>query len=236
MGTSNDQSGTPMCGLLVIDKPLGLSSMAVVRRVRRAAGGTKTGHAGTLDPLATGILICCIGRATKQVETLMGLPKCYEATIDLSAFTATDDREGEREEIDCPTPPPREAIATVLTRFVGDIEQVPPAYSAVHVGGQRAYAMARRGEKVTLPARMVRIDAIDLLAYQWPMLRLRIRCGKGTYIRSLARAMGTGLCTGGHLAALRRTEVGRFSLEQALEIDRLERPLRQEDLLEMGGV
>jgi len=207
--------------------------MDVVRHVRRAAGGAKTGHAGTLDPLATGVLVCCLGRATKQVDTLMGLPKCYEVSIDLGAFTATDDREGDREEVECDVPPTRDTVDAVLSRFVGDIEQVPPAYSAVHVGGRRAYAMARRGEKVDLPARTVRVDGIDVIQYAWPILDLCIRCGKGTYIRSMARGIGTTLGTGGHLAALCRTAVGHFILDDAVALNQLKKPLQQEDLLEV---
>ena len=143
-------------GLVVVDKPLGVSSMDVVRRVRWSAQqvegvtkkSVKVGHAGTLDPLATGVVICCLGRATKQVDQLMNLTKVYEATVDLSAFTNTEDREGERQEVDVPAPPGRSAIDKAITNFIGDIEQVPPAFSAIHVNGQRAYKLARRGDAV----------------------------------------------------------------------------------------
>lgn len=230
-------SGTEQLdGILVVDKPLGWSSMDVVRRVRRAAraGGAakaKVGHAGTLDPLATGVVVCCLGKATRQVERIMGMTKVYEAEVDLSAFTTTDDREGERQEVNVATPPTEAQVREVINRFVGEVEQVPPAYSAIHVGGQRAYKLARRGENVELPARTVRIDAIDVLGYAWPILTIRVTCGRGTYIRSLARDLGKALGTGGHLASLRRTAVGSYDLSKAAGASRLEQPITQADLL-----
>lgn len=205
--------------------------MDVVRRVRRAAGGCKTGHAGTLDPLATGVVICCLGKATKSVESLMGRAKVYETAIDLTAFTTTDDMEGDRLEVEVAQPPTREAVAAVLGRFLGEVEQTPPAYSAVHINGQRAYKLARRGEAVEMPTKTVRIDSIELQDYAWPMLTLRIVCGRGTYIRSLGRDIGEALGTGGHLASLRRTAVGDYSLDIAHPIERFELPITQVDLL-----
>ena len=220
-------------GLLVVDKPEGLTSMDVVRRVRRAAGFAKTGHAGTLDPLATGVVICCLGRATKHIDRLMAATKAYRTVIDLSAFTPTDDREGDRTEVAVTTPPTREAVEAVLPRFLGDIEQKPPAYSAIHVAGRRAYQRARAGEVVDLPPRRVRIDALAVLDYAWPRLELAITCGKGVYIRSLGRELGQALGAGGHLASLRRTAVGPYTLSQAVPMDRLDRPIEQADLLDM---
>lgn len=218
-------------GLIVVDKPIGLSSMDVVRRVRRAAGGCRTGHAGALDPLATGVVICCLGTATKHVERLMSLAKTYEAAIDLSAFSTTDDLEGELEPVSVAHPPTRRDIEDVIAGFIGMIEQTPPAHSAVHVGGRRAYELARRGEAVVIDPRPVRIDEIDLLRYDWPALALRVTCGRGTYIRSLARDIGTALHTGGHLTALRRNAVGPYHVEQAHPIERFDRPIAQDDLL-----
>ncbi len=217
-------------GLLLVDKPLGWSSMDVVRAVRRAAGGVKTGHAGTLDPLATGVVVCCLGRAAKSVEQLMGLTKVYETTIDLSAFTSTDDREGLRLEVPCDRP----AEATVreaVQRFVGWTSQRPPTFSAVHVQGRRAYQLARKGQSFELPEKQVRIDAVELLGYAWPNLELRITCGRGTYIRSVARDLGGLLRTGGHLAALRRTRVGQYDQSQCVTQARLTQPISQADLL-----
>jgi len=218
-------------GLIVIDKPAGPSSMDLVRRVRRAGRGVKTGHAGTLDPLATGIVICCLGRATKAAERLMGLAKTYEATIDLTAFTTTDDAEGQRQEVPVAAPPESAAIADAARRFEGWIEQVPPAHSAVHVAGQRAYELARAGEAVELPSRTVRVQQIEPLQLDWPEIRLRVTCGKGTYLRSLARDLGQALGTGGHLASLRRTAVGDYTLDHAWELDQLPEPLTEEHLL-----
>lgn len=206
--------------------------MDVVRRVRWAAGGVKTGHAGTLDPLATGVVVCCLGRAaTRVVPQLMDLPKQYETVVDFSAFTSTEDAEGEREEVDVREPPARATVEAVCARFVGEIEQVPPAHSAIKVAGERAYRAARRGEAMALPTRTVRVDAIELLDYIWPRLSLRIDCGKGTYIRSLGRDIGRALGTGGHLAWLRRTAVGDYTVVRAVELERCERPITQADLL-----
>jgi len=231
MGRRPKYRKTAMAGLLVFDKPLGWSSMDVVRKVRYAAGNVKTGHAGTLDPLATGVVICCLGDGTKYVEQLMGLPKVYDSTIDLTAFTNTDDREGEREEIDVAEPPSEERIREVLEAFVGDIQQVPPQFSAVHVDGKRAYKMARKGEQVALEPRTVHVESIELLEYAWPELRLLIKCGKGTYVRSMARDIGVVLGTGGHLARLRRTAIGEYDLEGAATAERLMSPIGQFDLL-----
>ncbi len=222
-----------MTGLIVVDKPLHWSSMTVVRYVRRAAGGVKTGHAGTLDPLATGVVICCLGKATRWVPRLMDLGKEYEAAVDLSAFTATDDREGERQEVAVAEPPDEARLRAALATFVGHIQQTPPNFSAVHVGGKRAYKLARAGKPVVIAPRTVRIDAIDLLDFAWPLVSLRITCGKGTYIRSLARDLGVVLGTGGHLAALRRTRTGPFTLENAANEERVRQPITQADLIDL---
>ncbi len=219
-------------GLLIIDKPLGASSMDVVRKVRWLAGNCKTGHAGTLDPLATGVLICCLGKATREVDRLMGLTKIYETTVDLSAFTNTDDAEGPREPVEVAEPPTLERVRAALDQLTGAIQQTPPAYSAIKVGGQRAYKMARRGETVELAARTVRIDAIEILGYEWPNLRLRITCGKGTYIRSLARQIGSLLQTGGYLTQLRRTAIGPYNIEKSHRLDDLPQPIMPVNLEE----
>ncbi|MEX0884979.1 MAG: tRNA pseudouridine(55) synthase TruB [Phycisphaeraceae bacterium] len=222
---------TFLTGLLIVDKPAGPSSMDVVRRVRHVAGGAKTGHAGTLDPLATGVVICCLGRATRCVEQLMGMPKTYETRVDLSAFSTTDDLEGELTPVDVPQPPTRQAVDLACARFVGSIKQVPPAHSAARINGRRAYRAARRGEKVDLPAKTVHVHAIDVLNYDWPNVVLRIACGRGTYVRSLARDLGTRLGTGGHVTSLRRTAVGPYTLERAVTFDHLTQPLGEADLL-----
>lgn len=220
-------------GIVVVDKPVGWSSMDVVRKVRgalgrsvgRPAGGGKrwkVGHAGTLDPLASGVVVVCIGKATAKVAEVMGQTKVYEAAVDLSAFTATDDREAPPEVVALDGPPPDAArVRAALGRFEGEVTQTPPAFSAVHVEGRRAYELARQGREVALAARVVRIDAVDLLDYAWPIATLRVTCGKGTYIRSLARDLGVALGTGGHLAALRRTAVGPYMVKDAVPGERL---------------
>jgi len=228
----------PWFGLIVVDKPMGLSSMDVVYRVRRSASRgagvkkTKCGHAGTLDPLATGVMLCCIGRATKSVDRLMGLTKEYEADVDLSAFTTTDDREGPRTEVEVQTPPTRGAVEAACVEMIGEsVEQIPPAYSAIHIQGRRAYELARSGEDVKMRPRWVRIDAIEVLGYDWPTATIRVTCGKGTYIRSIGRDLGVALGTGGHLSALRRTAVGPYRVEDATGIERFETPLTREELM-----
>lgn len=207
-----------LSGLLVIDKPRGITSRAAVNRVQQALPrGTRIGHAGTLDPLATGVLVLCIGKATRLVEYIQDLDKEYVTELTLGAESDTDDADGSITQIPAATAP--EAVAETLQQFVGVIQQVPPAYSAAHVAGQRAYKLARTGNEVALAARAVRIDAIDLLDYRYPALRLRIRCGKGTYVRSLARDLGRRLECGAFVRTLQRTRIGPFTLEQAAPLE-----------------
>lgn len=229
----------PLCGVLVIDKPIGWSSMDVIRKIRRSANSRKlkAGHAGTLDPLATGVLICCIGKATKLVNQLMGQSKVYEAEVDLSAFTTTDDKEGARDEIAVNQPPTQAAVAAALQTFVGDIEQTPPAFSAIHVDGKRAYDLARQGKEVKIASRIVKVYDATLLSYSWPVASVRIHCGKGTYIRSIARDLGKVLGTGGHLASLRRTQSGQFEVQHAMHGQTLlEKSLTQADLIPIDAL
>lgn len=224
---------TGLDGLLIVDKPLQLSSMDVVRRVRKAAGHAKTGHAGTLDPLATGVVICCLGKATKIVNGLMGQPKIYETDVDLSAFTNTDDLEGEREEVpvEADQRPTLEAIVEASKQLTGTIQQQPSAFSAIHINGERAYKRARRGEDVEMPTREVVVHSLEVLSYDWPIVTLRVNCGKGTYIRSIARDLGKLLNTGGHCATLRRTAVGKYTVDEAWTIEQIEQGIAAEDLL-----
>jgi len=228
-----------LCGLLIVDKPLHWSSMDVIRRIRQATGQRKlkAGHAGTLDPLATGVLVCCIGKATKLVEKLMGQPKVYDAQVDLTAFTTTDDLEGDRQEVDVPRKPTEEQVRAALGQFVGQIQQRPPAFSAIHVEGKRAYDLARAGQAVEIPTRTVTIYDAQLLSYEWPVATVRIHCGKGTYIRSIARDLGLALNTGGHLASLRRTKVGQFDVAQAMPGELLkEKRITQDDLIPLESI
>ena len=224
-------------GLLIIDKHLGPTSMQICANIRyrlRRAGAPKrikVGHAGTLDPLATGVLVVLIGKATKLVPRYMGQPKKYDATIDLSHLSTTDDAEGELTSVTPPSIPTRADIESAAANFVGTIQQRPPAYSAINIDGRRAYDLARKGHEVIIPARPVEIQAIRITAYEWPMLTLSIDCGKGTYIRSLARDLGAALSVGGYLTALRRTAVGDCTIDRARTLHSLPEMLVQSDLL-----
>jgi tRNA pseudouridine55 synthase len=216
-------------GCLNLDKPAGMSSARAVDRVKRILPRkTKIGHAGTLDPFATGVLVLLIGRATKQCESLMDQPKQYEATVKFGATTATDDPESAEAPFSPGHAPGYVAgsvtlpqIRNVLPRFIGQIQQRPPAYSALKVGGKRAYNLARSGESVELQARTVQVYGIELLEYAWPLLRLRIDCGRGTYIRAIARDLGEALGVGGYLTELRRTRIGSFAIEHAVTMERI---------------
>ncbi|MFT3788762.1 MAG: tRNA pseudouridine(55) synthase TruB [Tepidisphaeraceae bacterium] len=206
---------------LVLNKPLHLSSAAALNRLKRTLPrGTKLGHAGTLDPLATGVLVALLGRATKQSDRVMGLGKTYEATITLGARSETDDAEGPITPDETPpTSSSRDDVLATLTKFVGHIEQLPPAFSALKVGGRRACDRVRDGQTVELKPRVIRIDAIDLLELDWPTVRIRVDCGKGTYIRSLARDIGVALGTNGYLSGLVRSRVGPFDLAKSVDPD-----------------
>jgi tRNA pseudouridine55 synthase len=213
-----------MEGVINLNKPTGPTSAAVVGKVKRLLPrGTKIGHAGTLDPFATGVLVLLVGRATKLCEALMDQPKQYEATIKLGASTATDDLEST--EIPWPNgvikEVPRRQIESILPGFVGNILQRPPQFSAIKVGGRRAYDLARRGGEFALAPRQVRVDSIELVEYSWPLVRLRIDCGRGTYIRSLARDIGVRLDVGGFLTQLSRTRVGVFTIANSIELSTL---------------
>lgn len=211
-----------MHGFLNIDKPAGITSHDVVAQVRRVARQKRVGHAGTLDPAATGVLVVALGQATRLIEYVQDdTSKGYHALVRLGQRTATDDAEGEALET-LPVPPlDADALETTLRQFRGPIMQVPPMYSALHHNGQRLYDLARKGETVDLPARPVQIDELTLSDWHSPDLTLDIRCSKGTYIRSLARDIGAALGCGAHLAALRRTAVGAFTLADATPLGEL---------------
>lgn len=211
--------------IFYIDKPLRWSSFDVVKRLRSAMlrrmhlRKMKVGHAGTLDPLATGVMIITTGRATKQIESLQAGVKEYVATIALGATTPSFDLETE---IDATFPTEhitRQLVESVLPRFTGTILQTPPAFSACKIGGHRAYKMARKGKTVELKPKTLVIDSITLLDYSPTSITLKIVCGKGTYIRALARDIGEALHTGAHLTALRRTRVGDIDISRCLDID-----------------
>lgn len=208
-------------GILPVDKQLGWTSHDVVARVRRVAGQKAVGHAGTLDPLATGVLVLVLGKATRLSNELMGTTKIYCADVVLGASTATDDAEGEMIRQASTEGVSREAIEAAVRAFVGEIEQVPPRYSAVRKGGERLYVLARRGETVEPAPRRVKIERIEVLSWESPRLRLRVVCGAGTYIRSLARDIGERLGPGAYLHALRRIRSGTIGLEETVSLDEL---------------
>lgn len=208
-----------LSGLVVVDKPAGMTSHAVVARVRRAVGTRKVGHAGTLDPMATGVLVLGVERATRLLGHLMLTEKTYSATVRLGQATTTDDAEGEVTATASAAHVTEEAVRTALAAFEGEIEQVPSTVSAIKVDGKRAYARARAGEEVELKARPVTISEIAAGNFRHEGelldLEIRVRCSSGTYIRAIARDLGTALGVGGHLTALRRHSVGEFTLAEA---------------------
>jgi tRNA pseudouridine55 synthase len=207
-----------------VDKPAGWTSHDVVGKVRRLAGLRQVGHAGTLDPMATGVLLLCLGRATRLLEYLAGQPKTYLAEVTLGAATDTYDAEGE---ITVRQPVPlltQEQIDAALDAFRGEIMQRPPAYSALKRDGVALYKRARAGEAVEVEPRPVTVYALNLLAFDGQTVQLRIRCGAGTYVRSIAHDLGQALGCGGHLSALRRTAIGRFSIEDTVTLEQLAEP------------
>ncbi|OMC06239.1 tRNA pseudouridine(55) synthase TruB [Mycobacterium sp. NS-7484] len=215
----------PDPGLVIVDKPAGMTSHDVVGRCRRLFGTRKVGHAGTLDPMATGVLVVGIERATKILGLLTATDKSYSATIRLGQTTTTEDAEGEVLQSVSPEHVTDQQIEAAVAALRGDIEQVPSAVSAIKVDGQRAYKLAREGRTVELAARPVRIDRFDVLdvrrAGGFVDVDVEVDCSSGTYIRALARDVGGTLGVGGHLTALRRTKVGRYGLDEARTLDDL---------------
>ena len=221
-----------------MNKPYGMSSFGALARVRylisRRMGvkRVKTGHAGTLDPLATGVLILCTGRATKRIEELQAHSKEYTATLQLGATTPSYDME---HPVDATFPTShitRESIENVLARFVGDIEQVPPSYSACKINGNRAYELKRKGKDVELTPKNIHIDSIELTDFDEETMRMgiRVNCGKGTYIRALARDIGRALGSGAYLTTLCRTRVGEFTIDRCLDLDEVEEWLENQEI------
>jgi tRNA pseudouridine55 synthase len=205
------------CGLLSVNKPAGMTSRQVVDVVQRFAWPAKAGHAGTLDPLAQGVLVICVGSATRLIEYVQRMPKGYVGTFLLGRRSPTEDIEGDVSELpDAPVPTP-EQIETAARRFLGRIEQRPPAFSALKVRGRPAYKLARQGKQVELKSRPVEIYGIEVKAFQYPELVLEITCGGGTYIRSLGRDLAESLGTAAVMSALQRTSIGGFRVQQALD-------------------
>lgn len=215
----------PDPGLVIVDKPAGMTSHDVVGRCRRLFGTRKVGHAGTLDPMATGVLVIGIERATKILGLLTATDKSYAATIRLGQTTSTEDAEGEVLQTVSAAHVTDDQIEGAVAALRGDIEQVPSAVSAIKIAGQRAYKLAREGQTVELAARPVRIGRFEVLAVrrvdEFVDVDVEVDCSSGTYIRALARDVGTALGVGGHLTALRRTKVGRYGLDEARTLDDL---------------
>lgn len=213
---------TDLEGVLLVDKPAGMTSHDVVDRVRRILRIKRVGHAGTLDPMATGLLIMLIGKATKLSQYLMSLDKEYEGTITLGQTTNTHDAEGE---VVLKRPIPElteDAVREAMATFVGDQYQTPPMFSAKKQDGVPLYKLARKGKEVAREPRFIRVSSFDLLRFELPDLDIRLRCSKGTYVRTVAHDLGEKIGCGAHLSALRRTASDRFSIDQAVKLADLE--------------
>ena len=214
--------------VILLDKPLGWTSFDVVKKIRAAGKFKKIGHAGTLDPLATGLLVCCTGPKTKTIESIQSAEKEYVATFTLGGTTASFDLESEVIATQpLPAHPSEEVVQATLKNFTGEIEQVPPIFSAVMVNGTRAYTLARKGADVELSAKKLTIYTFELIYYNYPELSARIVCSKGTYIRALARDLGLLLGTGAYLSSLRRTRIGNLSVEESWSVAKLAELLRE---------
>lgn len=211
-----------MIGFLCVDKPHGMTSRSVVNRIARHVKSLRVGHAGTLDPLATGVLVVAIGRATKLISHVQRMQKQYVAGFELGKISDTEDSTGNVTVVDGAAAPPRDELERACGEFVGRVMQRPPAYSALRVNGQRAYDLARKGQPVQLQERPIDILRIDVLDYRYPELKLGVTCGSGTYIRSLGRDVGERLACGALMNRLQRTAVGVFRIQDAVPIDELD--------------
>jgi tRNA pseudouridine55 synthase len=209
------------CGLLNLNKPCGWTSRQAVDRVSRIVRPAKTGHAGTLDPLATGVLVIGVGAATRLIQYVQRMPKSYTATFLLGRTSDSEDVEGQVVELVDPPRPSEAQIRAAAAQLVGTIRQRPPAFSALKIHGQRAYTLARKGMPVELQPREVSIYQLDVVDYDYPQLTLRVRCGSGTYVRSLGRDLAESLGTGAVMSSLVRTAIGSFRVEDAIEPDGL---------------
>ena len=206
-------------GIYLIDKPAGRSSFSVVAEVRRKSGIKKVGHAGTLDPFATGLLIVLVGKDyTKKAGEFLKMDKSYEAEIDLSAFSSTGDPEGSLEQIEC-TAPNKDNVIHTLSKFVGQSMQKPHQFSAVKICGQPAYKLARAGKEVNLKEKQIKIYRIQLIEYNFPILKIETDVSSGTYIRVLAEDIGKALGCGGYLKSLRRTKIDKYLIDEAIKLD-----------------
>lgn len=210
-----------MDGIINLNKPAGITSAKAVYRVRKLTGQRKSGHAGTLDPGARGVLLICLGRATKLVESLMDLRKAYRTTARLDVTSESLDADSDLRPVEVVRTPARAAVEAALSQFLGRIEQVPPAISALKVGGRPAYKLTRAGKAPALAPRLVTVYGLKLISYDWPHVELEITGGRGTYIRALVRDLGATLGTGGCLTELSRTAIGPFQQSAASSFEQL---------------
>lgn len=211
-----------MEGVLLVDKPAGMTSHDVVYRLRRKLQMKKIGHAGTLDPMATGLLVMLIGKATRISQYLISVDKFYEGEATLGVVTDSQDAQGEMMETR-PVPPFTEAeVREVMKGFLGDQYQMPPMHSAIKIGGVPLYKMARKGEEIEREPRFIRISSFELTSFTLPKLTFSVHCTKGTYVRTIAHDLGKKLGCGAHLSALRRTGSGKFTISQCLTLDQIE--------------
>lgn len=209
-----------MTGIFAIYKTVGPTSHDIINQLRQITGITKIGHAGTLDPLASGVLVVGIGRkATRELGNILKHDKEYLAKIKFGYFSATDDAEGAKNEVIIKNIPTFQEVQATIKFFIGKILQTPPAFSAIKLKGQAAYKLARRGIKPELSPRLVEVKNMEIINYNWPDLELKINCGSGVYIRAIARDLGTKLGVGGYLAGLERTRVGDFTKKDALTLE-----------------
>ncbi|MDA7951371.1 MAG: tRNA pseudouridine(55) synthase TruB [Pirellulaceae bacterium] len=208
-----------MDGLLSLYKPQGLTSRDVVNRVQRLVKPAKCGHAGTLDPLAQGVLVVCLGKGTRLISYIQQMAKTYVGTFQLGIESDTEDTTGKLTMLEDPPVPSEANLRSVLPTFVGEILQQPPIYSALKIKGKKAYELARQGKKVELAPRNIRIDSLELLDYTYPNFTLKIQCGSGTYIRSLGRDIGKRLGTAAAMSALERTAIGDFTVENSVSLE-----------------
>lgn len=212
----------PFSGLLNFNKPTGITSAKALYRVRRITGLRKSGHAGTLDPAADGVLLLCFGKGTKRVERLMDLPKSYHAVGRLDVTSASFDSDSPHQPVDVATVPTANAVTDAATQLVGAIQQIPPVVSAIKVGGKPSYRLARTGKPPELAARTVQVYGLAITHFAWPEVRFDVHCGRGTYVRALIRDLGALLGTGGCLTGLTRTAIGPFRLADSTSFEDLE--------------
>lgn len=219
-------------GFLLIDKPTGITSFDVVRIVKKIFGVKRVGHSGTLDPLATGLLLIAVGEGTKLLEFFIGVDKEYEVVAKFGYRSDTYDADGKIEEIDSSVSKTKNEILKIICEnFLGEIQQIPPKYSALKIKGKKAYELARQNQEFELKAREVKISSFEILDFEWPLVRFGVVCSSGTYIRSLINDLGEKLGCGAYVQELRRIQIGQFSVEQALSLEKIKASIQLNNFL-----